>query len=74
MTIHAHKIARKQAEMDKMIKDLNPLNDLIYMSGYDDLSNEDRKEFAKQNSKIRKLSKKINRMANDHYGVSLYLN
>jgi len=62
MSIHAHKKARKQAILDRMIKDINPLNDLIYMGGYDTLDNEGKKSFAEQNYQISKLSRKINRL------------
>lgn len=62
MSIHAHKKARKQAELDRMIKNITPINDLIFMGGYDTLDNVDKKVFAEQNYQISKLSKKINRI------------
>ena len=62
MSIQAHKKARKQAQLDRMIKDITSLNDQIFMGGYDDLDNEDKKDFAEQNYQISKLSRKINRL------------
>ena len=62
MSIHAHTKARKQAQLNRMIKDINPLCDLIYMSGYDILDNIDKKDFAEQNYKISKLSRELNRL------------
>ena len=63
MSIHAHTKARKQAKLNRMIKDINSLNDLIYMGQYDKLDNEDKKAFAEQNYQISKLSRKINNMS-----------
>ena len=64
MSIHAHKKARKQAELDRMIKDITPLNDQVFMGHYDNLDNVDKKEFAEQNYQISKMSRKINRLWN----------
>ena len=68
MSIHAHKKARMQAKMDNMIKDIDPLNDWIYLHGYNSLDNTERKEYAELKHRISNISHKINHISPVYYG------
>lgn len=67
MSIHKHTIKRMDATLNKMMKEISPLNDVIHMGGWDSMDNSDKKFYCKTNKRIRALNKKINHLVNDHY-------
>jgi len=62
MSIHAHKAKRMIKEMNSMIKSIEALNNWIDKFGYNELDNMDKKFYAMQSLKIRKMNNKINKI------------